>query len=108
MQKEIYLIYDNRIVKEQDVLDAVKHEIRETAKLQKKFLDMSFTYLEKERLALSDMRDPEDDIWSVSWARHRAKDTEDSLKKSYGVVATLFCNNYATFVQAIREISRLL
>jgi hypothetical protein len=25
LQKEIYLIYDNRIVKEQDILDAVKH-----------------------------------------------------------------------------------
>jgi hypothetical protein len=69
---------------------------------------MSFTYLEKEKSSLSDMRDSEEDTWSVSWNRHRAKDTDESLKKSYGVVANLFCNNYATFVQSIREISRLL
>jgi hypothetical protein len=108
LQKEIYLIYDNRFVKEQDVLEVIKHEIRETAKLQKKFLDMSFTYLEKEKASLSDMRDPEEDAWSLSWTRHRAKDTEESLKKSYGVVANLFCNNYSTFVQSFREIAQLL
>lgn len=28
LQKEIYLIYDNRIIKEQDILDTIKHEIR--------------------------------------------------------------------------------
>ncbi len=76
--------------------------------MQKKLLDMSFTFLEKDRPAFSDMRDPQEDPWSISWSKHRASDTEDSLKKSYGVVATIFCNNYATFVQSIQEIARLL
>jgi hypothetical protein len=108
LQKEIYLIYDNRVVKDGDVLDAIKQEIREAAKLQKKFLDLSFTHLEKEKASLSDMRDNEEDPWSISWNRHRVKDTDDSLKKSYNVVASLFCNNYMAFVQSIREIARLL
>jgi hypothetical protein len=68
---------------------------------------MSFTYLEKEKSNLSDMRES-DDLWSVSWKKYKSSEVDDSFKKSYGVVANLVCNNYNTLVQSIREILKLL
>ena len=68
---------------------------------------MSYTYLEKEKNSLSDMRES-DDIWSISWNKYKSKEVDDSYKKSFGVVSNLVCNNYNAFTKSIREILSLI